>query len=178
MWLLKKVHTYAGLLAFIKLAVYEAVGLSVTFLRHSSPPASVITYQDFYVAPNLTDRQVAERVCARLMLSLATPVNSAAIQHDANNNLFLDFRHANGRHQVTVLEKEGRLPCDDPPEQVVQRHLLHRDRRRDSQDHKQQLPGDTRFHPRLAWNLGPGRGPSPTFAFLNEVVGQFEKLTS
>ena len=36
-------------------------------------------------------------------------MNSFAIQHDADNNLFLDFRHANGRHQVTVLEKEGRI---------------------------------------------------------------------
>ena len=52
---------------------------------------------------------MAERVRSQLSLSLATPVNSAAIQHDAANNLFLDFRYASGSHQVTVLEKEGRL---------------------------------------------------------------------
>jgi hypothetical protein len=109
MWLIKKVHIYAGLLTFINLTVYGIVGLSLTFLRQSVSAAPVVTYQNFAVAPNLTDRQVAEQICAQLNLSLATPVNSFAIQHDAANNLFLDLRHANGRHQVTVLEKEGRL---------------------------------------------------------------------
>jgi hypothetical protein len=109
MWLIKKIHTYAGLLTFVNLAVYGIVGLSALYLLtdHSQPP--VVSYQNFTIEPNLTDRQVAERVCAQLSLSLATPVNSFAIQHDAANNLFLDFRHANGRHQVTVLEKEGRM---------------------------------------------------------------------
>src|ERR1700675_1871681 len=109
MWLIRKIHTYAGLLTFVNLTVYGIVGLSALYLLrpHSQPP--VVSYQNFTVAPNLTDRQVAERVCAQLNLTLATPVNSFAIQHDDANNLFLDFRHANGRHQVTVLEKEGRI---------------------------------------------------------------------
>jgi hypothetical protein len=109
MWLIKKLHTYAGLLTFVNLTVYGIVGLSVTFLRQAHPQAPVVSYQNFAVAPNLTDRQVAEQVCSRLNLSLATPVNSFAIEHDAANNLLLDLRHANGRHQVTVLEKEGRI---------------------------------------------------------------------
>jgi hypothetical protein len=109
MWLLKKVHTYAGLLTFVNLAVYGVAGLSVTFLQQSGRAASVISYQNSSIEPNLTDRQVAERVRSQLSLSLETPVNSAAIQHDAANNLLLDFRHANGRHRVTVLEQEGRL---------------------------------------------------------------------
>ncbi len=107
--LLKKVHTYAGLLTFVNLAVYGIVGLTIPFLRQSPQGVPAVAYQNFTVPPNLTDRQVAERVCSLLHLSLATPVNSAAIQHDAANNLFLDFWHANGRDQVTVLEKEGRL---------------------------------------------------------------------
>lgn len=109
MWLLRKIHTYAGLLTFINLVVYGIVGLSLIVLRQSGQPAPVVSYQKFTAEPNLTDRQVAERICAQLHLSLATPVNPFAIQHDAANNLFLDFRHANGRHQVTVLEKEGRI---------------------------------------------------------------------
>jgi hypothetical protein len=109
MWLLKKVHTYAGLLTFVNLAVNGVAGLSVTFLQQSGRAASVISYQNFSIEPNLTDRQVAERVRSQLSLSLETPVNSAAIQHDAANNLLLDFRHANGRQRVTVLEQEGRL---------------------------------------------------------------------
>jgi len=44
-----------------------------------------------------------------LHLSLATPIQSAVIQHDDSGRLVLDFWHANGRHRVTVLEGEGRL---------------------------------------------------------------------
>jgi hypothetical protein len=109
MWLLKRVHTYAGLLALVNLAVYGVVGLSVAFLRESGEPHPVIRYQNFSMEPNLTDRQVAERVRAQLNLSFADPVNKSAIEHDAVNNLLLDFRDANGSPRVTVLEKEGRL---------------------------------------------------------------------
>jgi hypothetical protein len=109
MWLLKRVHAYAGLLAFVNLIVYGVVGLSVTFLRQSAEPASVITYRNFSIEPNLTDRQVAERVRLQLNLSRTGPVNQGAIEHDAANNLLLDFRDVNGSHRVTVLEKEGRL---------------------------------------------------------------------
>jgi hypothetical protein len=109
MWLIRKIHTYAGLLTFVNLAVYGIVGLSALYLLRPHNQTPVVTYQDFTVEPNLTDRQVAERVCAQLNLSLATPVNSFAIQRDSANNLFLDLRHVNGRHQVTVLEKEGRI---------------------------------------------------------------------
>jgi hypothetical protein len=81
MGLLKRVHAYAGLLTFANLAVYGVVGLSVTFLRESAPSAPVISYQNFSLEPNLTDRQVAERVRSQLNLSLATPLNNAAIEH-------------------------------------------------------------------------------------------------
>src|ERR1039457_2997541 len=113
MWLIRKIHTYAGLLTFVNLAVYGIVGLSALYLMrpHSQPP--VVSYQNFTVEPNLTDRQVAERVCAQLNLSLATPVNSFAIQHDGANNLFLDFRHPNGTPQVPVLEKDGRIRIEE-----------------------------------------------------------------
>jgi len=107
--LLRKLHTYAGLLTFVHFAVYGIVGLTIPFLRQSPANVPAVRYRSFTVPPNLTDRQVAERICSLLGLSLATPVNNAAIQHDAANNLLLDFWHANGRDQVTVLEKERRL---------------------------------------------------------------------
>jgi len=109
MWLLKRVHAYAGLLTFANLAVYGVVGLSVTFLRESEPSPPVVSYQNFSLEPNLTDRQVAERVRSQLNLSLATPLNNAAIERDAANNLRLNFHDANGSRQVTVLENQGRL---------------------------------------------------------------------
>lgn len=105
MRLLKGVHTYTGLLVCVNLAVYSIVGLSVTFLRQSGEPPPAISYQNFSMEPNLTDRQVAERVGLQLNLYLA----NATIERDAANNLLLDFRDANGSHRVTVLEKEGRL---------------------------------------------------------------------
>ena len=106
---LKKIHTYAGLLTFVNLMVYGIVGLSITFLRQSSSAAAAVSYRDYTVEPNLTDLQVAGRVAALLNLTLATPVRSFVIDHNAANNLVLDFRHVNGRHLVTVLEKEGRI---------------------------------------------------------------------
>jgi hypothetical protein len=69
MRLLKKVHAYAGLLTFMNLAVYGVVGLSITFLRQSSPAAPVVRYRNFSVEPNLTDREVAGRVCSLPELS-------------------------------------------------------------------------------------------------------------
>ena len=61
MRLLKKLHTYAGLLTFINLAVYGIVGLSITVLRKANDPPPDVYYQNFTVEPNLTDHQVAER---------------------------------------------------------------------------------------------------------------------
>ena len=98
-----KIHTYAGLMTFVNLMIYGIVGIAAAF--EPSPdapaPAPVVSELPFTIEPNLTDRQVAERVVARLGLSLATPVQDFAIQHDQAHNLVLDFHHANGRHRVT-----------------------------------------------------------------------------
>jgi hypothetical protein len=107
--LIQKLHTYAGLVTFVNLLVFGLVGLTATLGSRPHDPAPEVRSEAFVVQPNLTDRQVAERVCGLLGLSLATPIQSAVIQHDAANNLLLDFYHANGRHRVTVLETEGRL---------------------------------------------------------------------
>ncbi|HEV3198432.1 MAG TPA: hypothetical protein VGZ73_11000 [Bryobacteraceae bacterium] len=107
--LIRKLHAYAGLLTFVNLAVFGIVGLSATLSSRPQDPAPDVRSVPFVAEPNLTDRQVAEGVCSLLHLSLATPIQSAVIQHDAANNLLLDFYHANGRHRVTVLEREGRL---------------------------------------------------------------------
>jgi hypothetical protein len=107
--LIQKLHTYSGLLTFVNLMVFGVVGLSATWGPKPEAPAPEIRTEAFVVEPNLTDRQVAEKVCALLDLSLATPIQSAVIQHDAANNLLLDFWHANGRHRVTVFEHENRL---------------------------------------------------------------------
>lgn len=107
--LIQKLHTYAGLLTFVNLMVFGVVGLSASFESRPGAPVPAVRYEAFRAEPNETDRQVAERVCESLHLSLATPIQSAVIQHDAAGRLLLDFYHANGRHRVTVLEDEGRL---------------------------------------------------------------------
>jgi hypothetical protein len=116
MTLLRKLHTYTALATFINLMVFGIVGLWAAFLPRVSPPSPAqVYYQPFAPEGNLTDRQVAERVCALLHLSLATPVQDAAIQHDAANRLVLDFYHANGRHRVTVLEDQRQLRIERMP---------------------------------------------------------------
>src|SRR5665213_346333 len=119
MWVIKKVHTYAGLLTFVNLVVYGMVGLAASYLLRAHPEAPVVTVRDYTVPANLTDLQVAERICAELNLRLATPVHSFVIEHDAANNLVLNLRHANGRHVVTVFEKEGRIRVEEARNSAV-----------------------------------------------------------
>lgn len=98
-----KLHTWAGLATFVNLMIYGIVGIAAAFEPPPGAPAPAPTVRilPFAVPPNLDDRQVAARVVALLGLSLATPVQSFAIQHDSAHRLVLDFRHANGRHLVT-----------------------------------------------------------------------------
>jgi hypothetical protein len=129
MWLLKRIHAYAGLLTFVNLAVYGVVGLSVTFLRESEPSAPVVSYQNFSLEPNLTDRQVAQLVRSQLNLSLATLLNNAAIEDYADNNCisistmptaatrspFLKIRAGFGSKRfATALGSTSMLSTDEP----------------------------------------------------------------
>jgi len=98
-----KLHTWAGLATFVNLMIYGLVGIAAAFEPPPDAPAKapIVRELPFTIAPNATDREVAERVVDRLGLSLATPVQNFAIQRDEARNLVLDFRHANGRHRVT-----------------------------------------------------------------------------
>jgi hypothetical protein len=107
--LLRKIHTYAGLLTFINFMVYGLVGISATWAGRPSRPPAQLVEREFTVPPNVTDREIAEQVCSLLRLSLARPIQDAVIQHDPANRLVLDFYHANGRHRVTVMEADGKL---------------------------------------------------------------------
>lgn len=109
--LIRKIHTYAGLLTFIHLVVFGVVGIwaVVQSKPGGAPQQPVVTELAFRVEPDSTDREVAEQVCSLLHLSLATPIQQAVIQHDAEGKLVLNFYHANGRDRVTVLESEQRI---------------------------------------------------------------------
>jgi len=107
--LLARIHTYAGLVTFVNLMVFGVAGLAAALESPVSGARSAAEYRAFTVQPGWTEGQVAERVIDLLHLPLATPLQKAAIQHDAANRLVFDFYHANGRHKVTVLPGEGRL---------------------------------------------------------------------
>jgi len=108
---LRKIHTYLGLLTLINLMVFGVVGLAATWRLQAAAPfqPEEVRYLPFTPAADETDAAVADRVCTLLGLSLARPIQKQVIQRDAAHNLVLDFWHANGRHKVTVLEVEGRL---------------------------------------------------------------------
>jgi uncharacterized iron-regulated membrane protein len=114
-----KIHTYAGLATFVNLMIYGVVGIAAAF---EPPPgaserAPVVRELPFTIPANLSDREVAERVVGLLGISLATPVQNFAIQHDRSGELVLDFQHANGRHRATFPEP-GRLRVE-----ITRNHL-------------------------------------------------------
>jgi hypothetical protein len=49
MWLIKKIHTYAGLLTFVNLMVYGIVGLSALYLLRPHPQLPAVGYRSFTV---------------------------------------------------------------------------------------------------------------------------------
>ena len=101
--LILKLHTWAGLATFVNLMIYGIVGIAAAFEPAPDAPArpAVVREIPFTIPPNSTDREIAERVVDILGLTLATPVQNFAIQHDEAHRLVLDFYHANGRHRVT-----------------------------------------------------------------------------
>lgn len=107
--LLRKIHTYAGLLTFINFMIYGLVGISATWAGRPMRPPAQLVEREFRVPPNVTDREIADQVCSLLRLPLARPIQAAVVQRDPANRLVLDFYHANGRHRVTVLEADGKL---------------------------------------------------------------------
>ena len=103
----RKIHTYAGLLAFCGLLVYGFTSLAAA-LRTPGPRSVplVAAYERAFDGP-----AEPEQICRALGLTLALPVNQAAIQRDRDGRLLLDLWHANGHHRVTVLD--GRLKVEE-----------------------------------------------------------------
>jgi hypothetical protein len=113
--LIRKIHIYAGLLAFSQFLVYGIAGLAATFHRgpgRSETPRSV-EHIPFDVPPSSSDKQVAALVYDKLRFPLTSPVPDWAIRHTADHHLLLDFYNVNGLYRVTVLENEGRLRVEN-----------------------------------------------------------------
>jgi hypothetical protein len=111
--MIRKIHTYAGLLTFVNLMVYGIAGVAATIDGGPKVEEPRVFERLFTVPPNSTDMQVAERVVAQLGLTLATPVHSFVIQHDPTGRLWLDLRDVNGSHKVTILDREGKIRVEE-----------------------------------------------------------------
>jgi len=110
--LIRKIHTWLGLLSFSILLVFAIAGLEATFAPHPEQrekPSASTRLEDFSVPPNLTDKQLADLIQERYGLHVSSAIPQWARRRDPANNLRLDYYSVNGRTRVTVLEKEGKL---------------------------------------------------------------------
>ena len=107
--MIARLHTYCGLLTFVNLMIFGIVGLAAGLQWNTWQSGWDVHDERIALAPGLSDRAIAERVCAVLGLSLATPVQSAAIQQGSQGRLLLDFWHVNGRHRVTLAREGGSM---------------------------------------------------------------------
>ena len=109
---IKKLHMYFGLLNFSILLVFGIAGLQATLALapdKRAPPEPKVRLEAYTPPSALDDKGVADDVYRVLKLPLTTPLPKFAIRRDGDKNLTFGFYTVNGPHQVTVLEKEGRL---------------------------------------------------------------------
>lgn len=109
--LIRRIHTYLGLLNFSTLLVFGIAGLTATF--HAGPERSrtplAMRYMDFAPPPNASDAQVAASIYETVRIPLSAPIPNFAIKRNRDHQLALDFYTLNGIHHVTLLESERRL---------------------------------------------------------------------
>lgn len=113
--LIKKLHTYAGLLTWVNLAVYGIAGFGSALQSAPDRRGAMVVQRQlpFAAPPNATDRQVAERAVAALGMTLATPVHDFVIKHDSGGNLWLDLWDVNGPRKVTFDETAGIMHVEE-----------------------------------------------------------------
>ncbi len=109
--LLRRIHMFLGLLSWSILIVFGIAGLTATRRgeRSSSETIPAVRMEDFTVAPNSTDQQVADAVWKKLAVPYAAPPQQWAYHRDSDNRLAVNLWTPNGVFDATVLEKEARL---------------------------------------------------------------------
>ncbi len=116
--LIKKIHTYAGLLTFTLLLVYGVAGLTATFRKGAGtaePAFGSPRLVAFTLPPGASKQQIADRVYDRLNPPLAERLTADLVESDVDGNPRLDFWSINGTQRVTVLAREGRLKIEQKP---------------------------------------------------------------
>jgi len=110
--LIKRIHIWLGLANLTVFLIYGVTGLAVTLLpapEERLRPQARLELVDFTAPANLTDKQVADLVWARLGVPLASPVPEWALRRDGAHNLTFAFYTPNGATHVTVLEAQRKL---------------------------------------------------------------------
>src|SRR5664279_3380095 len=110
--LIKKIHTYAGLLSFTLLLIYGIAGLTASLgkgMEDSVPAPGPPRFESLALPPGADKQQISDRVYDHLKPALAERLSGAEVEADGDGNLRLDFWSVNSVKRVTVLAREGRL---------------------------------------------------------------------
>ncbi len=106
--LIKKIHTYLGLLNLSFLLIFGLTGIyfALKWPGESAEPRQEVRYQEFTSpAQAMDDRDLGERIRQELHIAAV----SLDTHRNRDNDLVLDFYTHRGARRVTVLEKEHRL---------------------------------------------------------------------
>lgn len=113
--LIKKFHTYAGLLSFTLLLIYGIAGLTATIRTRPEGSAARLgppRFESLTLPPGASKQQVSDLIYDHLKPSLAEPRPADAVEIDGDGNQRLEFWSVNGVERATVLAREGRLKLE------------------------------------------------------------------
>lgn len=120
--LIKKIHTYTGLLSFTLMLVYGIAGLTATIRKGAegaAPGFGPPRFETIAIPSGASKQQVSDLIYERLKPPLAEPLPGGAVDTDESGNLKLDFWSINGVTRATVLAREGRLRIEDKPNDLA-----------------------------------------------------------
>jgi hypothetical protein len=117
--LIKKFHTYAGLLSFTLMLIYGVAGLTATIRKGAEGSARGFgppRFESFSVPTGLDTQldkhQVSDLVYDHLKPPLVERLTTEMVETGGAGNPRLDFWSINGVQRVTVLVREGRLKIE------------------------------------------------------------------
>jgi hypothetical protein len=120
--LIKKIHTYAGLLSFTLLLVYGIAGLTATIRKGSegsAPGFGPPRFENFALPPGADTQQISDLVYGHIKPALVERLPADMVETDGDGNPRLDFWSINGVERVTVLAREGRLRIERKPSDLA-----------------------------------------------------------